>query len=79
VQVQINAGGRVTGAVSKVAEPGLDRYLADQAVKAAHQWSFVPVHSRSGRAIASSKERRIRVRTGTIGFVRGGERRSEAD
>ena len=55
VQVQINAAGRVTGAVSKVAGPGLDRYLADQAVKAARQWSFVPAHSRSGRAVASAK------------------------
>ena len=55
MQVQINAAGRVTDATSKVAGPGLDRYLADQAVKAARQWSFVPAHSRSGRAIASAK------------------------
>jgi hypothetical protein len=55
VQVQINAAGRVTGAASKLAGPGLDRYLADQAVKAARQWSFVPAHSRNGHAIASAK------------------------
>jgi hypothetical protein len=55
VPVQINAAGRVTGATSKVAGSGLDRYLADQAVKAARQWSFAPAHSRSGRAIASAK------------------------
>lgn len=55
VQVQINAAGRVTGAVSKVDGSGLERYLADQAVKAARQWWFVPAHSRNGRAIASAK------------------------
>jgi Gram-negative bacterial TonB protein C-terminal len=55
VQVQINAAGRVTGAASKVTGSGLDRYLADQAVKAARQWSFVPAHSRSGHAVASAK------------------------
>jgi TonB family protein len=55
VQVHIDASGRVTGAVSKSAGSGLDRYLADQAVKAARKWSFTPAHSRSGRAVASTK------------------------
>jgi hypothetical protein len=55
VQLKIDASGRVTGATAKVAGHGLDRYLADQAVKAALQWSFAPAHSRNGRAIASVK------------------------
>ena len=55
VQVHINAEGRVTEAASKKGGPGLERYLADQAVKAARQWSFEPAHSREGSAIASVK------------------------
>jgi hypothetical protein len=55
VQLQINAAGRVTDAASKIAEHGLSRYLADQAVKAARQWSFVPARSKSGHAVTSSK------------------------
>lgn len=55
VQLHINASGRVTGAAAKGAGHGLDRYLADQAVKAGRHWSFVPAHSRNGRAIASVK------------------------
>jgi hypothetical protein len=34
---------------------GLERYLAEQAVKAARQWSFAPAHSSEGNAIASVK------------------------
>jgi hypothetical protein len=55
VQLRINASGQVTGAAAKGARHGLDRYLAGQAVKAARRWSFVPAHSRNGRAIASVK------------------------
>jgi hypothetical protein len=55
VQLHINASGQVTGAAAKGAGNGLDRYLADQAVKAARRWSFVPAHSRNGGAIASVK------------------------
>ena len=55
VQVHINADGRVTEAASKKGGQGLERYLADQAVKAARQWSFAPAHSREGSAIASVK------------------------
>jgi TonB family protein len=55
VQVHIDAAGRVTGAVSKSSGSGLDRYLADQAVKAARKWSFRPARSRRGRAVASAK------------------------
>ena len=55
VQVHINAEGRVTDAASKKAGSGLERYLAEEAVKAARQWSFAPAHSREGNAIASVK------------------------
>jgi hypothetical protein len=55
VQLHINAEGRVTEAASKKLGNGLERYLADQAVKAARQWSFVPAHSREGNAVASAK------------------------
>jgi proteasome lid subunit RPN8/RPN11 len=55
VQLYIDASGRVTGASAKGARHGLDRYLADLAVKAARRWSFVPAHSRNGSAIASAK------------------------
>ena len=55
VEMHINAEGRVTEAVSKKGGQGLERYLADQAVKAARQWSFAPAHSREGNAIASVK------------------------
>jgi hypothetical protein len=55
VQVHINAEGRVTEAASKKGGQGLERYLADQAVKAARQWSFAPAHSREGNAVASVK------------------------
>jgi hypothetical protein len=56
VQVHINAEGRVTeAAASKKVGSGLERYLADEAVKAARQWSFEPAHSREGNAVASVK------------------------
>jgi TonB family protein len=55
VQVHINAEGRVTDAASKKAGSGLERYLAEEAVKAARQWSFEPAHSREGSAVASVK------------------------
>ena len=55
VQLQVNASGQVTGASAKGTGSGLDRYLADQAVKAARHWSFVPAHSKNGRAISSVK------------------------
>jgi len=45
----------VTEATSKKGGQGLERYLADQAVKAARQWSFEPAHSREGNAMASVK------------------------
>jgi TonB family protein len=55
VQVHIDAEGRVTDAASKKAGSGLERYLAEEAVKAARQWSFAPAHSREGNAVASVK------------------------
>jgi TonB family protein len=55
VQVHISAEGRVTDAASKKAGSGLERYLAEEAVKAARQWSFEPAHSREGSAVASVK------------------------
>jgi TonB family protein len=55
VQMHINAEGRVTEAASKKAGNGLERYLADQAVKAAREWSFVPARSSEGNAMASVK------------------------
>jgi TonB family protein len=55
VQVHINAEGRVTEAACRKAGNGLERYLAEQAVKAARQWSFEPAHSREGTAMASVK------------------------
>jgi hypothetical protein len=55
VQLHINASGRVTDAAAEVVGDGLDRYLADQAAKAARRWSFAPARSRNGHAIASVK------------------------
>jgi TonB family protein len=55
VQVHIDAEGRVTEAACRKGGSGLERYLADEAVKAARQWSFEPAHSREGNAVASVK------------------------
>ncbi|HWC99567.1 MAG TPA: hypothetical protein VG456_22560 [Candidatus Sulfopaludibacter sp.] len=54
VEVSIDARGRVTKATSNVKEHGLDRYLADEAVKAAYRWWFKPARSAEGLAVPST-------------------------
>ena len=55
VQVRIDENGRVTSASSRVAGHGVDRYLADQAVKAARQWLFWPARSTAGESVSATK------------------------
>jgi TonB family protein len=55
VVVTVNESGRVTRASSKVGGHGLERYLADQAVKAARHWSFSPARSKQGSPVPGSK------------------------
>jgi TonB family protein len=55
VQVRIDENGRVTSASSRVAGHGVDRYLADQAVKAARQWLFWPARSTTGESVSATK------------------------
>lgn len=55
VVVAVDESGRVTRASARVAtKDGLDRYLADQAVKAARQWSFSPARSSDGSPLAGT-------------------------
>ena len=57
VKVWVSTSGRVIGAAAQ----GIDRtnsvyeYLADHAVKAAHDWRFSPAKSRDGRRTEASK------------------------
>ena len=51
VIVGIDESGRVIRAFSKTPGHGLDRYLADEAVKAARQWLFSPSRSGSSKVL----------------------------
>jgi TonB family protein len=55
VQVTVDPSGHVTHASAKVTGGGLERYLADVAVKAARQWSFAPARSQDGSPVAATK------------------------
>jgi TonB family protein len=55
VVVHVDESGRVTQASSKVKGHGVERYLADEAVKAARQWSFTPARAKSGAPVAATK------------------------
>lgn len=55
VTVHVNGSGHVTRASSNVAGHGIERYLADEAVRAARQWVFWPARSRKGRPVAATK------------------------
>lgn len=55
VFVHVDESGRVTKASSKVTGHGLDRYLADEAVKAARQWSFSPARAKNGSPVSGTK------------------------
>jgi TonB family protein len=55
VVVTIDEAGRVTHASSAVTGSGLERYLADESVRAARQWSFSPARLKEGSPIAATK------------------------
>ena len=55
VYVTIDETGRVTHASSPVTGSGLDRYLADEAVKAAREWMFNPARSQAGQPVTITK------------------------
>jgi TonB family protein len=55
VVVKVDESGRVAQASTRIAGNGIQRYLADQAVKAARQWSFRPARSKDGSPVAATK------------------------
>jgi TonB family protein len=55
VVVTIDETGHVTHASSSVTSSGLQRYLSDEAVRAALEWSFSPARSQDGVPIRSTK------------------------
>jgi TonB family protein len=55
VVVKVDESGRVAQASTRIAGHGIQRYLADQAVKAARQWSFRPARSKDGSPVAATK------------------------
>jgi hypothetical protein len=55
VVVTIDDGGRVTHAFSAEPGSGLERYLSDEAVRAARQWLFSPARSKDGTPVVATK------------------------
>jgi TonB family protein len=55
VLVFVDSSGHVTQAWSKATGHGLERYLADAAVRAARKWTFVPARSQDGSPAAATK------------------------
>jgi TonB family protein len=53
VEVRVSETGKVTEAVSRGNGDTVYRFLADQAVKAARSWRFLPARSKWGTAVAS--------------------------
>ncbi len=55
VLVTVNESGRVTHAWSKTAgRDGLERYLIDEATKAAREWTFSPAQSKNGEPASAT-------------------------
>jgi TonB family protein len=55
VSVTIDETGHVTHAYSPISGSGLDRYLSDEAVKAAREWLFTPARSQGGQPVSATK------------------------
>lgn len=55
VVVNVDERGRVTHASSAIAGHGLDRYFANEAVKAARKWTFTPARAADGSPTAAEK------------------------
>ncbi|MES1258010.1 MAG: hypothetical protein ABUS51_06255, partial [Acidobacteriota bacterium] len=55
VVVRVDEAGHVTRAFSPGSVHGLDRYLADLAIRAARQWSFTPARAKDGSPRIATK------------------------